>query len=173
LLDESVTLISGLGVGLLLTPIMLDLNMAPESVAATSALMHLLSAMAALVNYAIAGDLLWQHCLVFFFCSTCGQICGQTVVDFLVRFPLNSDFLFHWHHSKSIFVSPFSGFACFQIHSSSGSQIRPPIDCRRHDGGYGDAGFDSAHHSRRSPHGPRCAPGSTSALEPDLLSLIE
>jgi uncharacterized membrane protein YfcA len=72
-------------VGLLLTPIMLDLNMAPESVAATSALMHLLSAMAALVNYAIAGDLLWQHCLVFFFCSTAGQVFGQIIVDHLVK----------------------------------------------------------------------------------------
>lgn len=70
--------------GLLLTPIMLDLNMAPEAVAATSALMHLLSALAALVDYGIAGDILWQHCLLFFGCSTLGQVCGQSIVDWLV-----------------------------------------------------------------------------------------
>lgn len=75
----------GTGVGLLLTPIMLDLNMETEAVAATSALMHLLSALAALVDYSIANEVLWYHCLVLLVVSCAGQLFGQSIVDFLVR----------------------------------------------------------------------------------------
>ena len=75
----------GTGVGLLLTPIMLDLNMEPEVVAVTSAFLHLLGAIASLIGYAIANQVLWYMCLVMAVVAAAGQVVGQSVVDFLVR----------------------------------------------------------------------------------------
>jgi uncharacterized membrane protein YfcA len=75
----------GFGGGLLLSPIMLDLNMPPETVAATSSLIHLMSASAAVINYSIAGMLLWQHALIFAAVALIGQFVGQTIVDYYVR----------------------------------------------------------------------------------------
>ncbi len=75
----------GTGVGLLLTPIMLDLNMEPEVVAVTSAFLHLLGAIASLIGYAIANQVLWYMCLVMAAVAAAGQVVGQSVVDFLVR----------------------------------------------------------------------------------------
>jgi len=75
----------GFGGGLLLAPIMLDLNMPPETVAATAALIHIMSASAAIVNYTIAGMLLWQHAVFFAAVSFTGQFVGQFIVDFLVK----------------------------------------------------------------------------------------
>lgn len=44
-----------------------------------------MSSSAAVINYSIAGMLLWQHALLFFVIAFLGQFVGQTVVDFYVK----------------------------------------------------------------------------------------
>jgi uncharacterized membrane protein YfcA len=73
------------GVGLLLTPIMLDLHLDAEVVAANSAMLHLMSSMAALIAFALSSDGLWSHSAILAAVSMFGQIFGQAVVDMLVH----------------------------------------------------------------------------------------
>ena len=71
----------GGGIGLITAVIMLELNMNPTSVAATSALIHLLGSSGVIISTAVSGDLLWGYALALFTISFIGQLVGKLVFD--------------------------------------------------------------------------------------------
>jgi uncharacterized membrane protein YfcA len=71
----------GGGIGLICCVIMLELNMNPASVAATSAMIHLLGSSGVIISTAVSGDLLWGYAVALFAISFVGQLIGKLVFD--------------------------------------------------------------------------------------------
>ena len=75
----------GIGGGMVLTPIMLELGMLADVTAATSSFMILFTAWSAVPQYAIAKRILWDYGIIFGIAGGCSSILGQTVLDIVVK----------------------------------------------------------------------------------------
>ena len=75
----------GIGGGMLITPIMIQVGMIPEVVVATSAVSTLFSSMITTINYAIEGKLLWQYGIWFSIISAIGSYFGLIMSDLILK----------------------------------------------------------------------------------------
>lgn len=75
----------GIGGGMLITPIMIQVGMIPEVVVATSAISTLFSSLISTINYVIDGKLLWSYGIAFSLSSGLGSIIGLKLSDYLLK----------------------------------------------------------------------------------------
>lgn len=75
----------GIGGGMLITPIMIQVGMIPEVVVATSAISTLFSSLISTINYVIEGKLLWSYGIAFSLSSGLGSIIGLKLSDYILN----------------------------------------------------------------------------------------
>ena len=75
----------GIGGGMLITPIMIQVGMIPEVVVATSAISTLFSSLISTINYIIEGKLLWSYGITFSLSSGLGSIIGLKLSDYILN----------------------------------------------------------------------------------------
>lgn len=75
----------GIGGGMLITPIMIQVGMIPEVVVATSAISTLFSSLISTINYVIEGKLLWSYGIAFSISSGLGSIIGLKLSDYILN----------------------------------------------------------------------------------------
>ena len=75
----------GIGGGMLITPIMIQVGMIPEVVVATSAISTLFSSLISTINYIVEGKLLWSYGIAFALSSGFGSIFGLKLSDFILN----------------------------------------------------------------------------------------
>ena len=75
----------GIGGGMLITPIMIQVGMIPEVVVATSAISTLFSSLISTVNYIVEGKLLWSYGIAFALSSGFGSIFGLKLSDYILN----------------------------------------------------------------------------------------
>ena len=75
----------GIGGGMLITPIMIQVGMIPEVVVATSAISTLFSSLISTINYVIEGKLLWSYGIAFSLSSGLGSIIGLKLSDYILK----------------------------------------------------------------------------------------
>ena len=75
----------GIGGGMLITPIMIQVGMIPEVVVATSAISTLFSSLISTINYVIEGKLLWSFGIAFSLSSGLGSVIGLKLSDYILN----------------------------------------------------------------------------------------
>jgi len=75
----------GIGGGMVLSPVMLDLKVLPSVTAATASYMILFTSIASSVQFAILGRVLWDYGGVFTVMGFLSAFVGQTVLNLLVK----------------------------------------------------------------------------------------
>lgn len=75
----------GIGGGMLINPLLLELGVAPDCTAATSSLMILFTALSAVAQYGIIGRIQWDYAAVLFVLGLVGCICGQHGLGYIVK----------------------------------------------------------------------------------------
>ena len=75
----------GIGGGMLITPIMIQVGMIPEVVVATSSISTLFSSIISCVNYILNGNFLWKYGLTFAVSSALGSIIGLKISDYILK----------------------------------------------------------------------------------------
>ena len=85
----------GIGGGMLITPIMINVGMIPEVVVATSSISTLFSSIISCINYIIEGNFLWKYGITFATSSALGSIVGLKISDYILqRFKRQSVIIF-------------------------------------------------------------------------------
>lgn len=75
----------GIGGGIIMSPLLLELGLAPEASQATSALFVLLSSSLATIQFVVLGKTMPQYVLWFSIWTVLATFAGQTIVDYLLR----------------------------------------------------------------------------------------
>jgi uncharacterized membrane protein YfcA len=75
----------GVGGGMLINPLMLELGVAPDCTAATSSLMILFTAISAIAQYGIIGRIQWDYAGLLFVFGLMGSVLGQHVLGKIVK----------------------------------------------------------------------------------------
>tara|TARA_B100001248_G_C27397682_1_gene466893 strand:- start:2851 stop:4104 length:1254 start_codon:yes stop_codon:yes gene_type:complete len=75
----------GIGGGMLVTPIMIQVGMIPEVVVATCSISTLFSSIISCVNYIIEGNFLWKYGISFAISSALGSIVGLKLSDYILN----------------------------------------------------------------------------------------
>lgn len=75
----------GVGVGMLVNPLLLEMAVAPDCSAATSSLLILFTSISTVAQYAIIGRIQWDYGAFFFVLGLLGSLIGQHVLGVLVK----------------------------------------------------------------------------------------
>lgn len=75
----------GVGGGMLINPLLLEMGVAPDCTAATSSLMILFTSISAVAQYGIIGRIQWDYAAFLFILGLLGSIVGQHVLGVLVK----------------------------------------------------------------------------------------
>ena len=75
----------GIGGGMLITPIMMQVGMIPEVVVATSSITTFFSSIISTINYSVAGKLLFGYAGIFSVSSAIGSLIGLTLADIILQ----------------------------------------------------------------------------------------
>jgi uncharacterized membrane protein YfcA len=75
----------GIGGGMVLGPIMLELGMLPDVTAATSSFMILFTAWSGVFQYLVAKRVLLDYAIFFGLCGIVSSVLGQTALDYMVK----------------------------------------------------------------------------------------
>lgn len=75
----------GIGGGMLITPIMINVGMIPEVVVATSSISTFFSSSISIINYILAGKLLWNYGIVFSISSALGSVIGLCLSNYILK----------------------------------------------------------------------------------------
>jgi uncharacterized membrane protein YfcA len=75
----------GIGGGMILSPMMLEMQVLPEIVAATSTYMILFTSLSAVVQFAVLGRIIWDYAGVYCVIGFISAIVGQSVLSYIVK----------------------------------------------------------------------------------------
>jgi uncharacterized membrane protein YfcA len=75
----------GIGGGMILSPMMLEMQVLPEVVAATSTYMILFTSLSAVVQFAVLGRIIWDYAGVYCVIGFVSAIVGQSVLSYIVK----------------------------------------------------------------------------------------
>ena len=75
----------GVGGGMIINPLLLELGVAPDCTAATSSLMILFTSLSASIQYGLLGRIQWDYAAVLFIVGVLGSVVGQHFLGVIVR----------------------------------------------------------------------------------------
>jgi uncharacterized membrane protein YfcA len=75
----------GVGGGMLVNPLLLELGVAPDCTAATSSLMILFTSISAIAQYGVLGRIQWDYAAFLFILGLAGSVVGQHVLGTIVK----------------------------------------------------------------------------------------
>jgi uncharacterized membrane protein YfcA len=75
----------GIGGGMILSPMMLEMQVLPEVVAATSTYMILFTSLSAVVQFAVLGRIIWDYAGVYCVIGFFSAIVGQSLLSYIVK----------------------------------------------------------------------------------------
>lgn len=75
----------GVGGGMLINPLLLELGVAPDCTAATSSLMILFTSISAIAQYGILGRIQWDYAGFLFILGLIGSVVGQHILGTIVK----------------------------------------------------------------------------------------
>jgi len=75
----------GIGGGMIMSPLMLELEVEPRVTAATSAVLVLFTSLSSIVQFATSGHLQWDYIALFSCCGFFSSLLGQTILSLLVQ----------------------------------------------------------------------------------------
>eukprot|EP01084_Bolivina_argentea_P277093 472951_1 len=75
----------GIGGGMIVSPLLIELGVIPTVAAATSAMAVMITSSSAMLQFLLLGFLQWDYTLFFMIVGVCGTYVGQTVVNHAVK----------------------------------------------------------------------------------------
>jgi uncharacterized membrane protein YfcA len=75
----------GVGVGMVINPLLWSMGSAPDCSAATSSFLILFSSASAIVQYGVIGRIQWDYALFLFFLGLLGSVVGQNILGAIVK----------------------------------------------------------------------------------------